>query len=206
DVRLDRRASPRRVHRQGTAEQRRRVQVAEHEIGIRHGRALAALSVAHRPRLGARALRPDPQRASRIDPRDAATTPAHPRAVADARSTTGTRIGCPVPWSQRRAWAPPPTSYSEVVVPWPRSTRLAFAVVPPMSKESTRSRSRRRPTIAAAITPAAGPDSTAMAGIRSPSSPVNTPPLEPGMYGAGSPMPVTAFSRRVKYEARIGPT
>ncbi len=45
-----------------------------------------------------------------------------------------------------------------------------MAVVPPMSNDSTWSRPSRRPTSAAAITPAAGPDSTAIAGMRRPSA------------------------------------
>ena len=102
-----------------------------------------------------------------------------PPALTSARSMTGTRIGCPVPWSQRRALPLPPTSYSDVVLIRPRSIRLALAVVPPMSNESTWSRPSRRPTSAAAMTPAAGPDSTAIAGMRRPSATVKTPPLLP---------------------------
>ena len=48
------------------------------------------------------------------------------------------------------------------------------------------------------MTPAAGPDSTAIAGMRSPSATVNTPPLEPMMCGAGKPMAVTADSSRAR--------
>ena len=61
----------------------------------------------------------------------------------------------------------------------PFSIRLALAVVPPMSKEMRFASPSWRPTSPAAMTPAAGPDSTAIAGIRSPSATVNTPPLEP---------------------------
>ena len=58
-----------------------------------------------------------------------------PPALTSARSMTGTRIGMPVPCSQRRALAPPPTSYSDVVLISPPSMRLTLAVVPPMSNE-----------------------------------------------------------------------
>src|SRR6185436_12810536 len=98
---------------------------------------------------------------------------------------TGTRIGCPVPCSQRRRLPPPPTSYSAVVLISPRSMRLALAVVPPMSKEMMFSSPRWRPTSAAAITPAAGPDSTAIAGMLRPSLTPKTPPLEPITHGDG---------------------
>ena len=57
--------------------------------------------------------------------------------------------------------------------------RLAFAVVPPMSKERRFGSPSRRPMSWAAMTPAAGPDSTAMAGMRTPSATVKTPPEEP---------------------------
>jgi len=102
-----------------------------------------------------------------------------PPALTSARSITGTRIGCPVPCVQRRALLPPPTSYSLVVLTRPFSMRLAFAVVPPMSNEMRLGRPSCRPMIWVAMTPAAGPDSTAMAGILSPSATVNTPPEEP---------------------------
>jgi hypothetical protein len=79
-------------------------------------------------------------------------------------------------------------------------------VVPPISKEMRFGRPRRRPISAAAITPAAGPDSTAMVGMRSPSLTEKTPPLDPITHGAGRSMPVTAVSSRARYEVRIGPT
>ena len=78
---------------------------------------------------------------------------------------TETRIGWPVPCIQRLRLEPPPTSYSGVVSYWPSRIRLALAVVPPMSKERRLPRPVWRATRAAATTPAAGPDSTAIAGI-----------------------------------------
>ena len=92
---------------------------------------------------------------------------------------TGTRMGWPVPWSQRPTFPSPPTSYSEVVSIRPSSIRLALAVVPPMSKEMRFARPSCWPMRCAAITPAAGPDSTAPAGILSASGTSKTPPFEP---------------------------
>ncbi len=58
-----------------------------------------------------------------------------PPALTSARSMTGTRIGWPVPCSQRLAWPEPPTSYSAVTAISPSAITLALAVVPPMSNE-----------------------------------------------------------------------
>src|SRR5438067_455466 len=57
---------------------------------------------------------------------------------------------------------PAPTSYSAARCSWPPSTIAALAVVPPMSRviRSRRGMSARRARSSAAITPAAGPDST----------------------------------------------
>ena len=46
------------------------------------------------------------------------------------------------------------------------------------------------------MTPAAGPDSTAIAGMRKPSPTLNTPPLEPITQRRGQAHAVTADSRR----------
>jgi hypothetical protein len=75
--------------------------------------------------------------------------------------------------------APPPTSYSGVVSYCPARIKLAFAVVPPMSKERMSPRPTWRATRAAATTPAAGPDSTAIAGTATASAASRMPPLEP---------------------------
>ncbi len=102
-----------------------------------------------------------------------------PPALTSAKSITGTRMGWPVPFIQRLALPPLPTSYSEVVSTTPSLIRLALAVVPPMSKDSRFGLSSCRPVRAAAMTPAAGPDSIAMAGIFKPSVTSKTPPEEP---------------------------
>ena len=91
---------------------------------------------------------------------------------------TDTRIGWPVPCIQRLRLEPPPTSYSGVVSYWPSRIRLALAVVPPMSKERRLPRPVWRATSAAATTPAAGPDSTAIAGMATASPASRMPPLE----------------------------
>ena len=101
-----------------------------------------------------------------------------PPALTSARSMTGTRTGWPVPCSQRFA-CPPPTSYSAVTVISPPAIRLAFAVVPPMSNEIKFAIPSCAPASCAATTPAAGPLSTAIAGMRSASATSNMPPLDP---------------------------
>ncbi len=58
------------------AEEIVRVEIAEHEVGVGHGRLGAALAVAGRPRHRAGALRPDMQDAAGIDPRDRAAAGA----------------------------------------------------------------------------------------------------------------------------------
>ena len=78
---------------------------------------------------------------------------------------------------------------------------LAFAVVPPMSNEIRFGRPSWRPASAAAITPAAGPDSTTTAGRRSASAMSNTPPDDPITCSAGSPRSEAAALQPVE----IGP-
>ena len=119
---------------------------------------------------------------------------------------TGTRMGWPVPCIQRLPLAPPPTSYSGVVSYWPLRIRLALAVVPPMSNDSRSRWPVCRATSAAATTPAAGPDSTAMAGMATVSAASRMPPFDPITYRRGRPWPRVAPSSRSRYEARIGPT
>ena len=121
-----------------------------------------------------------------------------PPALTSARSITGTLIGCPVPCSQRLPLPSPPTSYSGVVSITPFFIKLAFAVVPPMSKDRRLARLIWLPPSAAAITPAAGPDSAAIAGIIKLSSISNNPPPEPMTYGVGKPFSVTEFFKRAK--------
>ena len=69
--RLARRAD---VQHDAAGPELRRVEVAQHQVRVRHRRARPAAPVAGRPRVGAGALRPDPQQAERIDPRDGAAT------------------------------------------------------------------------------------------------------------------------------------
>ena len=54
------------------AQEERGIEPAKGQVGIGDGGLLAALAVADRPRIGARALRPHPQDAARVDPGDAA--------------------------------------------------------------------------------------------------------------------------------------
>ena len=129
-----------------------------------------------------------------------------PPALTSAKSITGTLMGCPVPCNHRLPLPSPPTSYSGVVSIIPSCIRLALAVVPPISNDKSFDLSICLPARAAAITPAAGPDSAAIAGIFKLSSISNKPPPDPIMYGAGSPLLVIAPFRRCRYDERIGPT
>jgi len=61
----------------------------------------------------------------------------------------------------------------------PSAIRLALAVVPPMSNEIRLVRPSSLPASEAAMTPAAGPDSIAIAGMRSASAMSRMPPLDP---------------------------
>ena len=69
-------ARPARAERHAPVEELRGAQPPEHDVGVGHRRLVAAAPVAGRARLGARALRPDAQRAARVDPGDAAAAGA----------------------------------------------------------------------------------------------------------------------------------
>ena len=98
-----------------------------------------------------------------------------PPAPISISSMTGTRIGRPEPFLKRSARA---TSNSRASSGSPPSMTQAFAVVPPMSKESSRPSPRRRAARAAASAPAAGPDSTRRIGTRLAVAGVAMPPEE----------------------------
>ena len=98
-----------------------------------------------------------------------------PPAPISISSTTGTRMGSPEPFLKRSARA---TSNSRASRGSPRSITQALAVVPPMSKESRRSRPTCRALRAAARAPAAGPDSTSRIGTRLAVSGVAIPPAD----------------------------
>jgi hypothetical protein len=96
-----------------------------------------------------------------------------PPAPISISSMTGTRMGSPEPFLKRSARA---TSNSRASSGSPRSITHAFAVVPPMSKESRRSSPACRAARAAARAPAAGPDSTSRTGTRLAVAGVAMPP------------------------------
>ncbi len=104
-----------------------------------------------------------------------------PPAPTSAKSITGTLIGNPplVPVCiVYVTCTAPPTSYSVLTRGSPRSIRLALAVVPPMSKEIIFLYPASLPKCAAAITPAAGPDSTTCIGFAITVSEEIMPPLD----------------------------
>src|SRR2546426_12472427 len=83
-----------------------------------------------------------------------------PPAPISTMSTTGTFTGYP---GKVRVWN---SLYSVVTFGVLASTREHFAVVPPMSREITLGSPTSRPTAAAPITPATGPDSMSWIGRR----------------------------------------
>ena len=74
------------------------------------------------------------------------------------------------------------------------SMRQALAVVPPMSKQSRRSSSRRCEYHVPASAPAAGPDSTSRIGTRAASAAATTPPLD-SIISTEPPNPSSASQR-----------
>ena len=81
DMLADRGLRRRRVDGKPPAQQVRAAEIAQHHIGVRHRGPRPALPVAGRPRLRARALRPDPERPAGVEPGDAAAARAHFREV-----------------------------------------------------------------------------------------------------------------------------
>ena len=98
-----------------------------------------------------------------------------PPAPISISSTTGTSSGSPLPRLKRHTRA---TSNSRVIWGSPSSMRQILAVVPPMSKASTRAAPVARAWWAAAAAPPAGPDSTSRIGTSHAVSMVHVPPLE----------------------------
>ena len=85
------------------------------------------------------------------------------------------RTGRPEPFRKRAARS---TSNTREVSGWYFSIRQIFAVVPPMSKDSTLLSPSRAAICAAKIAPPAGPDSTSRTGKRRAVSIEVTPPPE----------------------------
>ena len=148
------------------AEQVMRIEPAEHDVRVGDGRAIR-LAVARRARVGTRRERTDAQRAAVVDPRDRAA----------ARTDFGQV-------DERKAHGIPAALHGASAVRSARQPRIrrrparcrrrsspAFAVVPPMSNESSRFALRARPSAAVAIAPLAGPLSTIAAGrVREPAA------------------------------------
>ena len=59
-----------RVEAQAAGDRHLRVEPSEEDVGVGHRRQAAAAAVGRRPRIGARALRPDAQRPALVEPRD----------------------------------------------------------------------------------------------------------------------------------------
>ena len=115
-----------------------------------------------------------------------------PAPISDT-SMTGSFSACPLPlvsWLLRLM--PDPTSYSEVLATAPFSTIDALAVVPPISRVMIFGYPPSAADVAAPMTPAAGPDSTMLAGFFKMASVPMTPPLD-CMIRKDAPTP-TAFN------------
>jgi hypothetical protein len=84
----------------------------------------------------------------------------------------------------------PPIWKSWVMAGLPSRTMPAFAVVPPMSNEMTSAAPTLLPTIPAAATPAAPPDSTVATGRRAAAEADITPPLD-SMISTGQRIPIS---------------
>ena len=140
--RLPRRAASRR-RGSASALMRPSTRLASVTVG-----SVAAPAVADRAGIGAGAARPDLQRADFVEPGDAAAAGADLDDVDHRQHASAGR------WRRRRCSSRPRSPGS------PSLTRLAFAVVPPMSKRDDvagcPARRRRRP---AAMMPPTGPDS-----------------------------------------------
>src|SRR5207248_3621554 len=83
---LDRAARAVHVERDLAAEEVVRVETAEDDVGVGHGRLDAAAAIADGPRIGARALRPYPQQPAGVDPGDRAAAGADLDEVDDRRA------------------------------------------------------------------------------------------------------------------------
>ncbi len=92
------------------------------------------------------------------------------------------------------ATAQPAISYSFVLSGWP-GQRETSVLVPPMSKESTRSNPNRCAASRAATTPPAGPDKIVWTGSRAARSTEKAPPLEAMIRTRAAPLSRLSRSR-----------
>ena len=97
-----------------------------------------------------------------------------PPAPISISSTAGTLIGRPEPFLNLTG----STSKTGAIAGSPPSMAPSFAVVPPMSKLSTRSAPMSRPIRPASSTPAAGPLSTMRTGYSPASAGETSPPFD----------------------------
>ncbi len=109
-------------------------------------------------------------------------------------STTGIEIGMPEPFLNRVVRA---TSNVRAVRGTASRIRQTFAVVPPMSNDTTRSSPWRRASPAAKIAPPAGPDSISRTGNAIASaSDIRPPPECTSRIGQATPCAPSAPSSR----------
>ena len=159
---VDRRLGRAPVEPAPPAEKARRVEIAQHQVGVGDRRLGAALAVAGRARNRTGARRADMQDAALVDPRDRAAAGAD---AGDVEAVERDRVAgdAAVRWPGPAA----PSTISEMSV-----------LVPPMSNGIRLPSPTSRAAWTLPATPPAGPDSTAPAASRPASAIGATPPCD----------------------------
>ena len=149
------------------AEEIARIEPAEHQVGVGHGRLRPAAAVAGRARHRAGAARTDVQPALLVEPGDRAAADADLEDVDDVAADREAGVG-PADVIDRSR----PRSGRA------RSSRISRWFRPCRRRPDCRRRARGR-SRAAPMQPPTGPDSTSVIGSRQPRSAEITPPCEP---------------------------
>ena len=121
-----------------------------------------------------------------------------PPALTDSMRIDGSAIGIPAIEPSPGA-APPPS-----VTAAPPVTRLASALVPPMSSARSSVKPTAAPTSRAPTTPPAGPDSASDAARPAAAAGSSVPPADVIIRSAGTPRARTSRSRRDRYAETFG--
>ena len=161
------------VDRQVAGQQRALVEVAEQQVAVGDGRLGAAAAVADGARLGARALGPDAQGAGAVHPGDGA---AAGRDLGEIDHRHADRVAGAVHPAVAAGAAADLVLGRRLVLAVADQARLGGGAAHVEGEQVARPICRA--TRAAATTPAAGPDSTAIAGMATASAASRTPPLE----------------------------
>ena len=180
-----------RVELHAPAEEITRVEPADNQIGVRHGRFFAAPPVGGGPRNRARAARSDPKRSAMVDIGDRAAARADGVDVDHRREQREAGDGC-------RARV----RFRQLSVDDDSDVRARAA----MSNVISLRRSASPPIHAPASTPAANPESRVSVGFSDTMLAVATPPFEAMILrSAPSPARLSDRSRWVIYIRTFGP-